>query len=248
MSSFCRKKSLELALISEIAYKSKEDIAREFEALEHRFFSGESTQAVAVVYSDEVIVAFRGTQQLADLKRDFDYKKEESLLGSVHRGFYAALREVLGEIIEYIEPHIEKKKLYVTGHSLGGALAVLLGAYVKNTMSADVEIYTFGQPRVFGKASAAHMEELIGGKLFRVVLDKDPIARVPSFVQGFSHIGRVQFFDGDGTLHIDASYWKRLMLIAYELGMSYFGGKSFLSVAKGIAKNHRIYDYISAIR
>lgn len=107
---------------------------------------------------DFAVVAFRGTESrrleghndftgiIADVKADLNAKLVDSgRKGQVHKGFNSALDEVWGEI----KPHLEdlaqaKRKIWITGHSLGAALATL-AAYRYGQAQG---LYVFGSPRV----------------------------------------------------------------------------------------------------
>ena len=91
-----------------------------------------------------------------------------------------------------------KPLLYITGHSLGGALAVLAAAriftehrlyeaYWKDRLRG---IYTFGQPMVGDKEFATRFEDVFKGTLFRHVYENDVFPRLPPRTVGnFWHIG-----------------------------------------------------------
>jgi hypothetical protein len=86
--------------------------------------------------------------------------------------------------------------LYITGHSLGGALAVLATAliYTSNELTGLENllrgVYTFGQPMVGDGVFAKHCAKMFGEKLFRHVYDKDVVPRLPPRTAGhFEHFG-----------------------------------------------------------
>ena len=119
--------------------------------------------------SDQIWVAFRGTQTNAEWQQDF--KMEQVALprqqhaendddgdGDImaHRGFWEAYLEVRDELRQTLHRHAspEKTTLFITGHSLGAAIAVLalLDWIVLSPPAAtpltDVRCYVFGAPRV----------------------------------------------------------------------------------------------------
>ncbi|WP_437551908.1 lipase family protein [Sorangium sp. So ce367] len=87
---------------------------------------------------------------------------------------------------------------YITGHSLGGALAVLAGAILHRDDdfstrfgSAVRGIYTYGQPMVGDSTFAREHKDNIGTILFRHVYERDIVPRLPPITMGrFEHIGR----------------------------------------------------------
>ncbi|MEK3737203.1 lipase family protein [Paenibacillus sp. FSL F4-0122] len=101
----------------------------------------------------EIIIAFRGTSTttnwisnvLASQER-FKYLKEDSL---THRGFtniYSSARDGIFSTLSKLSPD---KTLYITGHSLGAALATLCTLDIAaNTSYTTPNLYTYGSPRV----------------------------------------------------------------------------------------------------
>ncbi|WP_437311956.1 lipase family protein [Sorangium sp. So ce388] len=98
----------------------------------------------------------------------------------------------------------EKKtapKLYITGHSLGGALAALAAALLFGEQTpiftnlgqyrdSLAGVYTFGQPMVGDRFFADWGEKKFGSKCFRMVYKNDFVARMPPRTMGnFQHFG-----------------------------------------------------------
>jgi triacylglycerol lipase len=107
-----------------------------------------------ILESEEaVIVAFRGTQSdpdwIADsliTQREYPYTSNS---GNVHSGFLSIYETCRDTIMEALVKIPSDKTLLITGHSLGGALAVLhaLDARV-NTSFCNYIMYNFGGPKV----------------------------------------------------------------------------------------------------
>ena len=87
------------------------------------------------------------------------------------------------------------ENIYITGHSLGGAMALLAGLQLHsdtvmwNKLKA---IYTFGQPMVVGSGeSREEAQEILGDKLHRFVYYNDLVPHLPPVTTGgFDHIGK----------------------------------------------------------
>ncbi|MFF2483370.1 lipase family protein [Paenibacillus sp. NPDC058071] len=99
------------------------------------------------------ILAFRGSGSAVDWVADFiaqqtPYRHVKNS-GLAHKGFsdiYASLRQQVLELIAKLPPD---KPLFITGHSLGGALSTLAAFDIaSNTSVSDPIVYTFGAPRV----------------------------------------------------------------------------------------------------
>ncbi len=72
--------------------------------------------------------------------------------------------------------------MMVTGHSLGGALAVFAATdLIKAGLSTNLRLYTFGQPRTGNDAWAEQIMQLIGSSnsYFRIVHNLDPVSHIP---------------------------------------------------------------------
>ncbi|MBO9532627.1 MAG: lipase family protein [Solirubrobacteraceae bacterium] len=87
--------------------------------------------------------------------------------------------------------------LYITGHSLGGAMASLAGVLLHSIRRPDLArtirgIYTYGAPMVGSPelAATADLPTMLGGKVFRYVYGDDIVPPVPPRASGdFQHFG-----------------------------------------------------------
>jgi len=101
--------------------------------------------------SDAVVVVFRGTVNAKDMVIDMTYTPCEfqGFPGvQVHGGFYGSLRNSLGLMDRVIAEHLgADEKLYITGHSLGGAYAQLLFLHRKRLECPNATtVMSFGAP------------------------------------------------------------------------------------------------------
>ena len=130
-------------------------------------------------------VAFRGTQTFEDWVGDFDavfepYKYLQNG-GQVHMGFqsiYAALRNSVAAGIGAAMAGCDD--LLITGHSLGGALAVVAGPDVARNLTSPLvpELITFAGPAA-GLADFSHFFDLVIPSCYRVVNFWDIVPRLP---------------------------------------------------------------------
>ena len=140
---------------------------------------------------NEVIVVFRGTNgkdYMNWLTNSWGFKVEYEKGGNpnvkVHSGFKAAYDAVkdqmLRDVMQQINEH-SSASVFVTGHSLGGALAVLAALDIKKAIgSRKIHLYTYGQPRVGNSDFADYVFSLLSGDQYiRVVHYDDAIPHLP---------------------------------------------------------------------
>jgi Lipase (class 3) len=127
---------------------------------------------------------------LADLnffQKNFDEEKKVK----VHSGFLEELDKLWGVILSDIEKHTNTLPIWVTGHSLGGAMATIAG--MKYPFEA---VTTFGQPRVGRKINLAFKAKYHT----RYVNGDDPVTKLPpTFFSYYKHHGeKIYITDIDG--------------------------------------------------
>lgn len=141
------------------------------------------TNSAGIIYTGkEIQVVFQGTNDLFDLMVDMKLKQNVTPYGHIHSGFYAAWRGYESQLSYYLDK-IDPDKLLpvsVTGHSLGGALAMLAGNYLSRTGRLVLPSYVFGSPLV-GDRTWVESCKASGVKITRIVNDQDIITRLPFF-------------------------------------------------------------------
>lgn len=154
-------------------------------------FSHRSTQAYLAVSPQFAVLAFRGTQQLDDWGINVDALMADLHLpggrGTVraHEGFLNAYQGCAAVIGAALTAHVgDHLGLYITGHSLGGALAQIASASLeRDTLAA---CYTFGSPRVGSLA----FDAVVKCPHYRLIDHWDIVPTVPPpFYQGYLHSG-----------------------------------------------------------
>jgi len=197
-----------LAEISTLVYADDDFVRSRFRLAglpQVRFFDKQSTQCYVANNDRFAIVAFRGseiwkkkgkfdlTKVMADLKADVDIRLTDWFSGGkVHHGFRDALEEVWSDLLPYIT-RLDRKgcKIWMTGHSLGAALATLCGSRYGSVQG----VYTFGSPRVGNDG----FKEQLDVKIYRIVNNEDIVARVPP-PGVYVHVGELKYIDGGGAI------------------------------------------------
>jgi len=138
----------------------------------------------------DCVVAFRGTQDLRNWLTDLDCAYTQFGNVRIHRGFHQALASVRQDLAAEIAA-APYQRLWLTGHSLGGALAMLCALAWEGAVAG---VYTFGQPRVGDAAFCARYDSALKGRTFRVIHADDIVARIPWLLGAYRHAGHEVFF------------------------------------------------------
>lgn len=154
----------------------------------------ENTQLFYFSNQSQVVVSWRGTQEPIDWLTDIQYRPRLpdgtdcdvkraanqctflTSAGSVHDGFLQAFeiaKKLFTDDFDFIQDEARDKKLFICGHSLGGALALIHSAEMK---ARQPLLCTYGMPRVFTQKA---VESLNTFTHFRHVNDCDIVTSVP---------------------------------------------------------------------
>jgi triacylglycerol lipase len=164
------------------------------------------TQCHLVVAPEFAIIAFRGTQpdEWQDIFDDTRFKMERWTNGYVHRGFREAFQRVAPKVLDAVTQHASNRPLWLTGHSLGAALATLAADALPNTTG----VYTFGSPLVGDQVFSGHFNQRLTDRSFRYIDDQDIVTHVPPEPFGlpvglYTHVNTSRAINQDG--HIGAA-------------------------------------------
>lgn len=148
-------------------------------------------------------IVFRGSNQPIDWINNFQLRQQIYPYGDgnsevkFHRGFMAAYFAVRSAVLSACEA-VEVRQIISTGHSLGGALAVIAGLDIQyNITSRDqsqISVYTYGAPRVGNEAMVDSYNRRVPDSS-RFVYGWDVVTRVPRLWQGYTHVDE-EFFLG----------------------------------------------------
>jgi triacylglycerol lipase len=153
-------------------------------------------------------MVFRGTASVnnwfLDLDSDQDPYDLASNYGEVHDGFLKLYRSLRDDALRALDEVDRIESLWVTGHSLGGALSTLATTdVIAHRAFQSVEHYNFASPRV-GNRVFADAYNRNGARTFRVVNTSDLVPQTPSanFASwNYKHVGApVNFTAHYGTI------------------------------------------------
>lgn len=259
--------ALALARASRAAYCSEEykpsDWAEQYGfSIEDEFVEG-GMYGYAAAQADTIVFAFRGTDGRNDwaVNIDMGHTLVEPIPGRIHEGFW---HSGLGPLLSRLIGTLEKKSyqsIWITGHSLGGAIAVLFHSSLIFQHERSVTgIYTFGQPRVGNKEFRDGFNSKTNGKYHRYINHNDVVPLVPPHVKGYSHAGSpIRFGKAGGPEHADGLRARVQTLIGdlderLDSLLSMQTGEDIKAMLRRIrnkpgegVREHAIDEYIAAI-
>jgi triacylglycerol lipase len=141
-------------------------------------------------------LVFRGTTDTEDWLTDFKaVPKNWAGRGLIHDGFGEGLKLVWAKIAASLDKNVPSDcPLFITGHSLGAALATLAAS-----LSQPRALYTFGSPRVGDNDFGA---TLSGVNVFRVANNRDAVPTVPPPLP-FHHVGELHYITHEGGMLVN---------------------------------------------
>jgi hypothetical protein len=200
----------------------------------------------------DLLLAFRGTANVANWLTDSHIIQVEdpAYPGKVHRGFAGALEGMWPTVKGLMPPPGPGRAVWVTGHSLGGALASLAAVRLLREGYRVAGTYTYGSPRVGDLAFYEGYEPVN----YRFVNNNDVVPHVPleTLLLGvpgvgmlpvvYKHVGTLKYLDRHGRLGEGMSGWaakKEFMLNALFRA----GGVPGLTAVD----DHHIANYVQKI-
>jgi predicted lipase len=207
-----------LARAAALAYKDRPAIEQQasawgFDRVHHhetRFtppFPLQDTQAYTMASDRMIITAFRGTEpaQIKDWLTDGTTPPSSGPggTGRVHHGFAEALESIFPDVLRtHEELHTNGQSVWFTGHSLGGALAMLAGArmYLEEPRLAADGVYTFGQPRTCDHTLATAYNTGFERRMYRFVNNNDIVPQLPP-PPAYTHVDALRYIDSHGRVH-----------------------------------------------
>lgn len=180
------------------------------------------TEAMVAETDKFLVVAFRGTASRGHLLTDLDARLNVARVEvngrtvRVHSGFYAAFRKIEAKLREVLATTDATKAIYLTGHSLGGALALIAAAAFggRDELGPRIAaVYTFGAPRV----GDAKFPDLVKAPHYRIVNKGDAVPLVPpNWLTGYVHTGTPMLLKANAKRPIQRAPWGSAFLLALQ--------------------------------
>jgi triacylglycerol lipase len=241
------KNAYHLAVLSKLAYSDNPaiedtDLGKVFDPIEP--FDTGRTEGFVAGNAQHVVVVFCGTNKPKDWLSNLDTVQVSGYGGKVHLGFHAALMQAWTSVVKKVRRLLTNgQTLWITGHSLGGALATLATRRLQLDESLPAyATFTFGAPRVFDPVAANKFRLL----LYRFVNGKDIVPHVPPpllLLRRYKHVGKLIHLLGDGQIDTSQSQWDKMKGVAVDF-MTTAAEKDFIVPLE----HHKIVRYIDEIR
>jgi triacylglycerol lipase len=244
-TTFSATNALLLARLCAAAYGNKTDAESlvleelEFARFDWITLTGvfRSIYAIVATADEFTVIAFRGTKNVQDWMTDlcatpvgypwiFEAGPD---VGSIHAGFGHALGDAWVKIattLATVSPPptgvigtstVTQRTLWFTGHSLGGALAVLTGAAFSMWQNAPIRavngVYTFGQPRIGLYRFCGNYDHQLKSRTFRFVNKEDLVPRVPFRSWDYADVGQMIHNDRPKLQSLE---WTNFLSRAFE--------------------------------
>lgn len=218
------ERALLFAELSMIAYLKPDQTKKAAKRLgfsETIFHDNDGSQAYVFSNEANIVIAFRGTEpnEWNDVKADLDATKAlAETVGRVHRGFKKEVDDLWPQLKDILASNKNNldKKLWFTGHSLGGAMAsICAGRCLLSSIDTSAEeVHTFGSPRVGTKRYINYAKI----DYYRWVNNNDIVTHTPPAWLGYRHSGQEMYLDANGILkelnkiQRSADTWKGFMM------------------------------------
>jgi predicted lipase len=190
--------------------------------------STDVTGFVAVDHTNQLIViSFRGSQSIDAWRTNLDFATTATDICSgctAHTGFWQSWKDAQGRVVPAVKQAsaaFPTYKVTVTGHSLGGAIATLAAASLRNA-GYSVALYTFGSPRIGGSKISTYITNQLGGN-YRVTHWNDPVPKLPLLTMGYVHVSPEYYINKPNRQDVQAGDMK-----VYEGAMNMKGNMAWL--------------------
>lgn len=231
------------------------------------------THVLIIDGADRIVIAFKGTTSSKNLKTDINmfYSPANQLLptclgegddkqvadnpilstrhwrrAKVHKGFAVAYAAVAPRLITVLMDMQKQRRrpVYLTGHSLGGALATVCSLDLHLCMGLthkDIFVSTFGAPRVGNFHFALVYNDSVPIH-WRIVVGPDVVAKLPKM--GYRHVGKKALITVDGDLFIDPNSLELNIWSGDVASILYHRKASYLLAMRAWCERHHGDEYV----
>lgn len=230
-----------LLWLSRLAYADKAEVVSYAESLLevtaqdiHWYSSccGSDVQLFILAQAEDVFIIFRGSESECDFELNNDIWLQDDHAMSklaqqseapirLHQGFltaFLAVNTFIKQKLKQLIPVGDNKRIWLAGHSLGGALTTIAAAYIEFVYPEPYRIagiYSYGSPRVGNVPFANLFSSQLAQRYYRIVNNNDLVPHLPpqtglfGEVGRYTHVGERYYFTQDSVLlDHDLSWWQ----------------------------------------
>lgn len=184
--------------LSDLAYRKPAEARAEMKrrGFESETLSSGSMNGYVLKAGENAVVLLRGTEKGAyDILQDLLFIRRNVGSGAMHGGFRGGYNNSMHEQVRTLLARYQPRRVWITGHSLGGALAIVCAHDLLEDDDYEIAgVMTFGQPMVISTRLRDTLEPKLKGRYAFFVNDMDPVVK---FVEPYVHFGHmVRYRDG----------------------------------------------------
>jgi triacylglycerol lipase len=196
-----------LAKASEMAYEEDAEYAKNvLEVTEISSFPqadelNARTKGIFFSQDDVSVLSFQGSYSAYDWGSNSRFDVQPFLFkdwGNVHTGFYSALLDCLTSVVPKFIESSGSNTIWLTGHSRGGAVALLAAAYIQAKYHLSVNVMTYGQPMVGTFKFCETYNQYLRESTIRFIAQRDVVPSLPAVF--YRHCGKPKKIKRDAVL------------------------------------------------
>lgn len=239
---------LKFAELANIAYAEEIQISKKADEFNYKLTKYKSIPGEEVSFfllsndeTQEQIIVTRGTANLENVMVDmaFNLVPNQNLGISLHQGFSSSATK----IFQLLKPSLKKEyQIHTTGHSLGGAIAVILAMFLSDEGYKIKDVITFGQPKVTNVSGVNKYNKL---NIIRIVTEKDLVPLVPPVDISDIYNINLYWHQGNEIILMGNNQFARLQGFKSMLRVATFLTNQF---SQEQIQQHSMVNYLSALK
>lgn len=239
--------------------------------LDAELISVSNTQVYVGETDGAIVIAFRGSESFMNLDgfKDWLLTNARNFLivpegragtdfaaagvgARFHSGFMGAIQDIWEPFFDRVDRlySASERPVWITGHSLGGALALLAGWRLERHFIPVTRLCTFGAPMIGNDAAAAAFNRTFSGKIFRYVDGGDLVPRLPTvslFSNTYQHCDR-EIAIGEIGENAESRVLAEVDAESEEEGISSSASATLWSELRNGMPSHLMGNYLNRLR
>ena len=191
------------------------------------YFEDKQLIRIYLLKQDIIYIVIRGTSTTSEFYHDIQIVQTDFGEGRVHTGFYLIYNKIKDDVFHILKRLLtQTTKIYIIGHSLGGALGILLSYDLYRQYNNDILLYTLATPYCINKDISNVLKNIT---IYRIENEYDELCRF--FTNSIVHSGIID------------TYWKPGSLIIFKENIGFMQNHDLITYFNNIQK-YMITSYI----